>query len=534
MDVVPESLPDDMGELKKLLVSSGEKIDQLERRNQVLEQNNEVLTEQIALWQKKFFGRKSEKYSEAELLQSRLFDPLPDELEESQESEDSEIEVRTHRRRRPVRTELPDNLPTVDVVHDIREDQKRCGCGAELKRIGEEVSKKLDIIPAKFRVIRHIRPKYACCKCEGSGDEEHPAVRIAPPPAQIIPKGIPTAGFLAYIVTAKYCDAIPLYRQEKQFSRIGIDISRSSLCGWVLEAAEKCTPLIELMLDHIRAGPMIEMDETTVQVLKEMSRPDTSKSYMWVMCGGAPEHPVLLYRYHPTRSKEVAKVYLNGYHGYLKTDGYSGYDEVGRSDQIIHVGCWAHARRKFDEASAATKKTGAAEKGIAFIGKLYRAERELRLQLDRKEIGPDDFVRIRRERVQPVLESFRKWLESKVSTVLPSTLLGKAVAYTLNQWPKLERYLEQAYLTPDTNRVENAIRPFCVGKRNWLFSGSPRGAHAGATLYSLIETARANGIEPYRYLRHIFEQIPLVEGPEALENFLPYKIDAAEMNTRNL
>ena len=288
------------------------------------------------------------------------------------------------------------------------------------------------------------------------------------------------------------------------------------------------------MLVHIRAGPMIEMDETTVQVLKELSRPNTSKSFMWVMCGGDPEHPVLLYRYHPTRSKEVPKVYLDGYRGYLKTDAYPGYEEIGNADDIIHVGCWAHARRKFDEAAAVTKKTGAAEKGIAFIGKLYRVERELRSQLDRKEIGPDDFVRMRRERVRPVLESFRKWLESKTGTVLPSSLLGKAVAYTLNQWQKLERYLEQAYLTPDTNRVENAIRPFCVGRRNWLFSGSPRGAHAGATLYSLIETARANGIEPYRYLRHVFERIPLAKSPEDLENLLPYRIDADALNTKSL
>ena len=403
-----------------------------------------------------------------------------------------------------------------------------------MKRIGEEVSKKLDIIPARFQVIRHIRPKYACSKCEGSGDEDHPAVRIAPPPPQIIPKGIPTAGFVAYIVTAKYCDAVPLYRQEKQFSRIGIDISRSSLCGWVLDAAERCTVLVELMLDHVRAGPMIEMDETTVQVLGERERANTSKSYMWVMLGGDVQHPVLLYRYHPTRSKEVPKRYLGGYRGYLKSDGYSGYDEIGGADGIIHVGCWAHARRKFDEASAATKKTGAAEKGIAFIGKLYRVERELRLRLDQKELSPDDFVRMRREQAEPVLESLHKWLESKVAHVLPSSLLGKAVAYTLNQWPKLKRYLEQAYLTPDTNRVENAIRPFCIGRRNWLFHGSPRGAHAAATLYSLIETAKANGIEPYRYLRYVFEQIPLAKDPEDYENLLPYRINAEELRTRNL
>jgi len=523
----PKRLPDDIPTLKRLLVSSYQQIDRLE-------QANELLNDEIALWQKKFFGRKSEKLQGEELLQSRLFDEAEEQVDDPSDGEATEVVVREHKRKKAVRSELPENLPTVDIIHDIPEQQKRCECGAELECIGQEESKKLDIIPAKFRVIRHIRPKYACSACEGSGDEEHPAVRMAAPAPQIIPKGIPTAGFVAYIITAKYCDAIPLYRQEKQFSRIGIDISRSSLCGWVLEAAGKCSVLIELMLDQIRAGPMIEMDETTVQVLGERDRDNGSKSYMWVMRGGDPQHPVVLYQYHPTRSQKVPALYLEDYQGYLQTDGYSGYDAVGQSERIVHVGCWAHARRKFDEASGSTKKAGAAEQAIASIGKLYRIERQLRKQLNEQQISREDFVRLRLERVTPVLTSFKKWLSAKEKTVVPSSLLGKAVSYTLGQWHKLERYLELDYLTPDTNKVENAIRPFCLGRRNWLFSGSPKGAHAAAALYSLIETAKANGIEPYRYLRHIFEQIPIAHEPEDLEALLPHRIDAAELNSRQL
>ena len=209
----------------------------LEQERNTLQQNIGVLTDEIALWQKKFFGRKSEKFTGDELQQSRLFNEGEVEPKDDAAASISDIEIPAHTRKRAKRTKLPENLPTIEVIHDIPEAEKQCACGTELKRIGEEESKKLDIIPAKFQVIHHIRPKYACPACEGRGDTEHPAVRVAPPPPQIIPKGIPTAGLLAYIIIAKFCDAIPLYRMAKQFSRIGIDISRSSLCGWVLESA---------------------------------------------------------------------------------------------------------------------------------------------------------------------------------------------------------------------------------------------------------------------------------------------------------
>jgi len=522
------TLPNNVHKLKKLLVSSYKEID-------LLRQNNEILTDEIALWQKKFFGRKSEKFSGDELQQSRLFDPNEGEpTDDASAGISKDIEIPAHTRKQAKRTKLPENLPTIDVVHDIPEEEKRCGCGTELKRIGEEESRKLDIIPAKFQVIHHIRPKYACPACEGREDADHPAVRIAPPPPQIIPKGIPTAGLMAFIIIAKYCDAIPLYRMAKQFARIGIVIARSTLCGWVLEVARRCVLLIELMQAHIRAGPMIQMDETHVQVLGEHEREDTTKSWMWVMRGGDPEHPVLLYQYHPSRGKDIPPLYLEGYHGYLHTDAYPSYDEMGKSEHIIHVGCWAHTRRKFDEARAATKKTGAAEQALSSIRKLYLIEKRLRAQLQSHEITEEEFVRSRRAQVEPILESFNTWLQKKSETVLPSSLLGKAVAYALREWPKLIRYLEAAFLTPDTNLVENSIRPFCVGRRNWLFNGSPAGAHAAAALYSLIETAKANKIEPYRYLRHIFEQIPLLKNAADLEALLPYRIDADALNSRQL
>lgn len=238
---------------------------------------------------------------------------------------------------------------------------------------------------------------------------------------------------------------------------------------------------------------------------------------MWVVRGGDPEHPILLYQYHRTRSGKIPTDYLKDYHGYLQTDGYTGYDTAGKSPDIIHVGCWAHARRMFFEAKKATQKTGSAEQALAWILKLYVAEREFR-SLD---LSASEFVERRKERVEPVLEKLQSWLQKRSSEVPPSTFFGKALTYTLKQWEKLIRYLDQEYLTPDTNLVENAIRPFVLGRKNWLFSGSPRGAYASSTIYSLVETAKANNLEPYRYLRYVFEKIPLAETDDDYRQMLP-------------
>ena len=527
MNINHERLPDDPEELKNIIAELSAQDERKQAHIEWLEKESEVLHDELALLRQKLFGRSSERYSEAELTQQSLFN---EELGAT-EGPETTVEVSPHVRRKPVRKSLPPDLPRIEVIHDIDEEEKICGCGAELVRIGEESSEKLDIIPQKLQVIRHIRPKYACKACEGSGDEEHPAVRIAPPPQEMIPKGIASAGLLAYIVTSKYVDAIPYYRQAKQFDRIGIDLPRSTMCEWVMETGRKCEPLVELMSDEIRSGPMIQMDETTVQVLGEEGRENTAKSYMWVVRGGDPNHPLVLYHYHRGRSSQIPLRYLQDYTGYLQTDGYKGYDDAGELPGITHVGCWAHVRRKFFDAQKASKKTGSAEEAIARIGKLYQIESELRTSLEAGELSEDEFVSKRKERVEPILEQFYEYLQKKSGQVPPSTLLGKAVSYSLGQWPKLMRYLDASFLTPDTNRVENAIRPFVLGRKNWLFSGSPRGAYSSSALYSLVETAKANGLEPYRYLRFLFEKIPLAREKEDLEKLLPHRFDPAKFNS---
>jgi transposase len=296
-------------------------------------------------------------------------------------------------------------------------------------------------------------------------------------------------------------------------------------CNWAIQVSRQCDPLIEVFLEQIRCGPVAQMDETRLQVMKELGRADTTNSFMWVIRGGPPEKPVIVYRYHPTRSSTIPLQYIGEYKGFLQTDGYAGYENVGSLAGISHVGCWAHARRKFDEASKSSKKPGSAQEALAWIAKLYKIERELRAQ----NLATEVFCDLRKGQAQPILKAFREWLEKKSRQVPPSTLMGKAVGYVVKEWEKLIRYLDSPYLTPDTNRIENAIRPFVVGRKNWLFSGSPRGAHSSATLYSLIETAKANGIEPYRYLKYLFAKLPVSRTQDDYKRLTPHGIDPEDL-----
>ena len=387
-------------------------------------------------------------------------------------------------------------------------------------RIGEEICEKLEVIPARIRVRRHVRPKYACHACEGSGDESRAAVRVAPPPVQLLPKSIASPALVAYIVVGKFCDSLPFYRQEKQFARIGVDVSRQDMANWSIAVFQRLRPLRELLRGEIRQGPLVQIDETTVQVMGEPGRPNTSKSFMWVFLGGSPGQPVVEYQYHPTRSGKIPVEVLRGYKGFIQTDGYDGYQELGSQPGIVHVGCWAHARRKFFEAREVSKNKGSADVALSSIDSLFRIERTLRDQ----DLTPDQFTQRRREQVEPVLEKLHVWLEEREGQVPPSTTLGKAIGYTVGQWPKLIRYLDSPLLGPDNNACERAIRPFVVGRKNWMLSGSPAGAEASAAWYSLIETAKLNGVEPYLYLCYVLARLPDSDNPEEYRFLLPWSI----------
>jgi transposase len=516
MSSTPTSLPDDAQSLKQIIFS--------------LQLQNDHLQEMVRLLKNELFGRKSESLPEANSNQLQLFGPN---AAVEPISSDEQIVVPAHTRKNRGRKPLPKDLPRVEVVHELAEEDKRCACGAQMSRIGEEVSEKLDYIPAKIQVIRHIRPKYACKHCEGVEDEG-PTVRIAPPPVQLIPKSNATEGLLAHIAVSKFADALPLYRQQKIFDRLGVEIPRATLANWMIQAAVRCGPLIELMEQEIRGGPMINIDESPLQVLKEPGRANTTKSYMWVFRGGPLDAPVVLYRYHPTRSGEIALKIVDGYQGYIQSDGYAGYDHLTEKPGIILLGCMVHARRKFmavvkvrkKERGKKTQTKGLADEALEYIRELYRIEKYAR----KNELSVEQIRDLRQEKAKPILVRFKTWLDTYHPQVPPKSLLGKAIQYTLNQWDRLIVYVDAGFLKPDNNIAENAIRPFVLGRKNWLFAGGPNGADASATFFSLIETAKANGLEPYGYLRYLFSKLPLAQNESDFLDLLPNRIDKAALN----
>jgi transposase len=522
MDVDLRKLPDDASLPKDIVLSL---INQLEVKYQ---EKIHHLEEQLRLFKNELFGRSSERHFEPPADQLLLFKGRAEPDTGGSSTPDDKITVGAHTRKKRGRKPLPEDLPRIDIIHDLSEDEKQCGCGARLSYIGEEVCEKLDYIPARLQVERHIRYKYACKSCEGV-DDDGPSVRIAPAPVQLIPKSNATAGLLAHIAISKFADGLPLYRQQKIFSRLGIELSRAVMAKWLVQAAGHCNGLMNLLQDEIRGGPLIGIDESPLQVLKEPGRKNTSKSYMWVYRGGQPDHPVLLYQYHRTRSGREALEFLDDYHGYIQSDDFSGYDHLDQKPDIVHLGCWAHARRKFVKVVQVRKKhrskrvnpKGLAEVALDYIGRLYQIEKEVQ----RRELDAVQIYQLRQEKAKPVLAEFKDWLQTNQPLTPPKGLLGQAISYTLANWEKLVIYIEDGRLRPDNNLVENAIRPFVVGRKNWLFAGSPDGARASATFFTLIETAKANGLEPYAYLRHIFEELPLAQSEQDLKALLPQNID---------
>jgi transposase len=350
-------------------------------------------------------------------------------------------------------------------------------------------------------------------------------VKVAPRPAQIIPKSIAHSSLLASIVTAKFVDALPLYRQETLFAREGIALGRQTMAGLLIQLQTPLQPVAAALKDLLRRGPVVHVDETPVQVLREPGRENTQDAYMWVFCGGPPGTPVRWFEYAPSRAAEVPRRVLfpadvdpPPLPFYLQSDGYGAYGVLAAAPGIVgHAGCWAHVRRTFVDA-ANGRNAGAAQQMVALIGELYAVERRLR------DADPQTRLRGRAEHSRAILMRIRQWLDRTATRVLPKSLLGEAIGYALGQWPILITFLEDGHLEIDNNIAENAIRPFVVGRKNWLFAGSPKGAETSALLYSLIETAKANGLEPWAYLNHLFEHLPGAKSPEAVAALLPHNL----------
>jgi len=514
------NLPDDLDTLRTLVLK--------------LQQENRHLQEQVRLLLHKRFGAKSEKYPAG---QSDLFNEAEAYGEDEgitqvdadtnlQADAEAELSASALAPATPSakrgRKALPTGLPRVDIIHELPEGQRHCSEGHALVVIGEEVSEQLDIIPAKIQVLRHIRKKYACPCCSAG-------VKTAPLPPQPIPKSNASAGLLAYIVTAKFLDALPLYRQSKQFARSLVNLPRATLANWMIRCGLLIQPLINLLQDGINRYPIQQMDETSVQVLKEPGKRAATKSYLWVQRGGPPEQRVVLFTYSPSRSQTVAEHLLQDYQGFLQADGYAAYANVCAQQGLRQLGCFAHVRRKFDEALKAQGKNPAKQDTIAHqamttIQKLYRIEADI------KHLLPEQKLIYRQKQSMPILKAMKAWLDQALCQVTPTSLTGEALAYLSKQWPTLTVYCEDGRLDIDNNAVERAIRPFVIGRNNWLFADTVRGVKASANLYSLIETAKLNGLEPYRYLCRVFEELPKAQSLHDIEQLLPWEIDKASVN----
>lgn len=499
----------DHGALIAQLRSEVELLTQELKRTRI---ERDLFKEQLAAHLRRLYAARSEK---AAIKQADLFFNEAEALcpEGAAAVSESPVRVPAHARKKG-RKPLSADLPRTVIRHELPEAERLCAHdGTMLTEIGVEVCEQLDIVPASIRVIRHERVKYACPCCRQG-------VETAPLPAKIIPKGLFSESALAHIVTAKYQDALPLYRQAVILKRCGGDIARHTLAANVIRVGEALTPLINLLRERLLEAPVLQGDETELQVCKEDGRPAQAKSWLWLtMTNCGP--PIRLFTYSASRAGQTALGLYTGASGALMSDGYEPYDAVARSYRLTHLGCWAHARRRFIEAEAVTpKEQRTAEHPVTLMLGLIAALYAVETRAKGLDLTACHGLRERHSR--PVIKRIEQQILAHRDSVTPQSLLGKAFHYAASQWRKLIRYLDDGRYPIDNNAAENAIRPFVIGRKNWLFADTVKGAQASANLYSLIETAKANGIEPYHYLTRVFTDLPKAQTVEDIERLLPW------------
>jgi transposase len=504
MEINIKQLPDNPKLLQEMLVHMHQELN-------AYKEKYASLIEQLRLAKQHRFASSSEK----NVLQADLFDEAGSEITlEVQQQLDEQITVNSYARsKHPVRKPLPKELPREVIVHDLTAPEKVCSCGVGLMKIGEEITEQLKFIPAKLSVIQHVRYKYACKPCQET-------VRVAPMPKLLLPKSIATPELVAHIITAKYVDHIPLYRQEAIWQRLDIDLPRSSLCGWILKTAECCEPLVHLLKQAIILYDYTQADETPVEVLNEANRHNQTKSFMWVYRGGEPAHRSIVFDYQETRGGQHAQTFLKGFKGFLQTDAYSGYAWGLQDEAITSIGCMAHARRSFAELAKLTNGHSLAKEALTYFQKVYGIEKQAR----ENNCSPRERHAQRNAHAPLILTEFKQWLEHHLTKVPQQHKIGQAIQYVLRHWEPLTNYLKDGRIEIDNNAIENAIRPFAIGRKNFLFMGSPRGAKAGAILYSLIETCKANKIEPYQYFSTMLNRLPHSKTADDYQRLLPQTI----------
>lgn len=499
----PAKLPDDLALLKEMLLEVLAANDKLGRRIDYLE--------------RQLFGRKSEKIDPGQLQfafplfptppEGPISPPLPLLPTSATPPVTSTSKPRGHGRR-----SLPESLPRERIVHGLSEEECRCAnCRKPMKEIGREISEQLEFVAGHFIVKEHVRLKFAC------GPECDSGVVTAPKPAQPIEKGLPGPGLLAATITWKYCDHLPLYRQEAIFERSGIEIARSTLCDWTEAMADLLSPLYGLMKSLVLQSRIVNSDDTVVPVLEE-KRGETKQGRLWVYVGDA-EHPVVVFDYTADRKRDGPASFLRDFEGrFFQADAYAGYDAIFSSGIVVEVACWAHARRKFFDAQGSDRVR--ALTAIAYVKKLYEVEEK------GKPLDREDRKSLRQAEARPLLDAFKAWLDVEWRKPLPKSPIAQAMQYTLSLWTALTRYIDDGDLAIDNNCAERALRHVVTGRKNWMFAGSDDGGRRAAILFSLVATCKRHDIEPYAYFRDVIERMP-TWPKERLAELLPHRWRAA-------
>lgn len=502
-----------------------ESVESLQEKVQLLEQQNAQLNaklkwyeEQYRLSQKRLFGTSSEQ---SDAQQIDLFNEAED-LGSPQVAEPT-VETVTYSRQKREAGQTADkikDLPVETIEYCLEDADQICpNCSGLLHEMSQQIRREIKIIPAQAVVVEHVQHIYACRACE-QGNITTPVIK-ATMPKPLLPGSIASASLVATIIDNKYTNSLPLYRQEQQFARLGLELSRQNMANWVLAAADPWLKILyDRMHEHLVQRPALHADETTLQVLRESERSAQSDSYMWLYRSGRDGPAIILYDYQTTRAGKHAANFLSEFSGYLHVDGYAGYNQLPK---VTLVGCWAHARRKFDEALKALPadlkdKEVAAREGLNYCNKLFAIERDL------KDRSNEDRKTERLSRSKPLLDEFFQWLKKQQRQTLPKSAFGKAIAYCLNQWNDLTTFLLDGQLEIDNNRAERSIKPFVIGRKNFLFSNTPKGARGSAIIYSLIETAKENRLKPLEYLTWLFEKLPNVDTTEkaVIDAMLPW------------
>lgn len=511
-----------------------------EKRITELEIENKRLHDTVAYLTKQLFGKRSEKTSSLSAGQVSLFDELPSVFDEVENAADAklpepdlekEAAAFIKKRYKGQKKDKLSQLEHVKRVYRRAEDDRSCDvCDTDLVVVGEEfVRSELEFIPAQIRVIDYYREALECRSCRKNG---RPYIEKAELPAPVILHSLASPSTLAWIMHQKFVNALPLYRQEAEWKMLGVELSRATMANWLMVATRDwLQPTAERLQEKLVKENYLHVDETPIQVLQEEGRKNTTDSYMWVYSTGHyGNHSIRLFEYQPGRGGSYPKKFLKGFHGYLHTDAYIGYDKV---EKVIRCYCWAHVRRKF--VDAIPKDTTSSEatvpaQGVAFCNQLFEVEKML------KELPPDQRQQERLAREIPMLEAFWVWAESMQHNLPPKCKTSEALLYALKHKTGLMNYLKDGNCSISNNLAENSIRPFTIGRKNWLFSGSPKGATASAIIYSLVETAKANGLSPYLYLEYILGDLPgtpFREYPEALDDYLPWNPDIQKRCSAN-